>query len=151
MLNKIKIFLRLSTQGKVLFLEAYYTLAITRISIMWVPFKKLTRNFSHQKTPSSLPLLYPVDKVLALDIKKAIKQATSYTPWESSCLIQSLTAHKMLKKRGISGVIYIGVKRDKNEQKKIQAHAWVQTGEYVITGEKESKSFAIVSVFSWEG
>jgi len=150
MFHKIKIFLCLSMQEKGLFLEAYYTLGITRMSIIWIPFKKLTRNFLQQRNPSSLPSLKPTDKMMALYIKQAIKQAISYTPWESSCLAQSLTAQKMLKKRGISGVIYIGVTKDKYEHKKLQAHAWVQTGEYVITGEKEFKFFAIVSVFSWE-
>lgn len=151
MLHKIKKFLDLSMQRKFLFIEAYYTLGMTRIAILWFPFKKLTRNLTQQRTPFSLPLLRSIDEEVALDIKKAIKQASAYTLWESSCLVQSLTAQKMLKKRAISGVIYIGVKRDKSEQKELQAHAWVQIGKYVITGEKEDKLFAIVSVFSWEG
>ena len=151
MLYKIKKFLALSMQRKFLFIEAYYILGMTRIAILWFPFKKLTRNLTQQRTPFSLPLLRSIDEEVALDIKKAMKQASAYAPWGSSCLAQSLTAQKMLKKRAISGVIYIGVKREKNKQKDLQAHAWVQTGEYIIAGEKDSKSFAIVSVFRWEG
>jgi hypothetical protein len=86
-------------------------------------------------------------------VRKAIKQASSYTPWESACLAQAFTARRMLQKRGLPGVFYLGVKKDVSggsENGKMKAHAWSQCGEVIVTGEKGAQGFTVVSVFAWD-
>ena len=92
--------------------------------------------------------LNEVERILAISIGKAIEQAAAHTPWESACLAQSLTAQKMLKKRGIPGVFYLGVAKESKE--KMKAHAWSQCGESIITGAKGHETFTVVSVFGWK-
>ncbi len=55
---------------------------------------------------------------LARSIGQAIMRAAAYTPWESACLAQSLTAQKMLQKRGIPGVFYLGATKKTKRVKK---------------------------------
>jgi len=76
-------------------------------------------------------------------------RASAYTPWESACLAQSLTAQKMLRKRGIPGVFYLGAMKDEESKEKMKAHAWSQCGDTIITG-GDSNEFTILSVFGWK-
>ena len=149
MLRKIKKFSQLSTNEKNLFMEAYFTLGMMRAAILRVPFKKLTRSFEHQAKKGTLTELNVEQKTTAISIGKAIEQAAVHTPWESACLAQSLTAQKMLQKRAIPGVFYLGVAKDKENKEKMQAHAWSQCGENIITGTRGHESFTVVSVFGW--
>jgi hypothetical protein len=79
-------------------------------------------------------------------IAKAINQASAHTPWESACLAQSLTAQKMLKRRGIHGIFYLGVTKEESDMK---AHAWSQCGDIIVTGEAGHEAFTVLSVLSW--
>lgn len=148
MLTKFKKFNALSSEEKKLFIEAYLILGINRAAILTLSFKRLTRSLEHspiQKDPKPLN-----DKQMAIAVKigQAIKRAAAYTPWESACLTQSLTAQKMLQKRGIPGVFYLGVIKDEESKEKMKAHAWSQCGNKIITG-GDSKEFTILSVFGW--
>ena len=83
-------------------------------------------------------------------IGQAIMRASAYTPWESACLAQSLTAQKMLQKRGIPGVFYLGAMKDEDVKSKMKAHAWSQCGDTIITGGGGHEVFTVLSVFGWE-
>jgi len=147
MLGKIKKFTKLSVQEKRFFMEAYYTLGIMRAAILRIPFKKLTRSLQHYTEKSELTELNEDQKKISLAIGKAIERAAAYTPWESACLVQSLTAQKMLQKRGIPGIFYLGVAKD---EKKMRAHAWTQCSGMIITGENGYEAFTVVSAFGWD-
>ena len=86
---------------------------------------------------------------IAIAIGKVIASAANNTPWESACLAQSLTAQRMLKRRGIPGVFYLGVRKDENADEKMSAHAWTQCGDAIITGHKGHEDYTVVSVFRW--
>jgi hypothetical protein len=149
MLRKTKKFFQLSAQERRLFVEAYCTLGVMRAAILKVPFKKLTQALEHSTGKCEPVKLDDVQKKAALAVAKAIRQAAPYTPWESACLAQSLTAQKMLKRRGIPGVFYLGVTKDEESKEKMKAHAWSQCGDMIITGERGYEEFVIVSVFGW--
>ena len=149
MIRKFKKFTKLSAKEKNLFMEAYYTLGIMRAAILRISFKRLTRSLEHQAKKSELVQLDEAQMQMALSIGKAIEQAAAHTPWESACLAQSLTAQRMLKKRGIPGVFYLGAAKDEEGKEKMKAHAWSQCGDQVITGGKGHEKFTVLSVFGW--
>ena len=130
-------------------MEAYYTLGMMRAAILRISFKRLTRALEHQAKKSELAQLDEGQMQMALSIGKAIGQAAANTPWESACLAQSLTAQRMLKKRGIPGVFYLGAAKDEEGEEKMKAHAWSQCGDQIITGEGGHEKFTILSVFRW--
>ena len=82
----------------------------------------------------------------AKKVSWAVTTAASYTPWESKCLVQALTAQKLLKGKGISTTIYLGVKKDKNNN--MLAHAWIRCGSYYVTGGINREGYAVVAKFS---
>ena len=149
MLRKFKKFSQLSSEEKKLFLEAYVTLGKMRAAILTTSFKQLTRSLDHKAKKEEMMPLNDSEMDIALKVGQAITRAAAYTPWESACLAQSLTAQQMLQKRGISGVFYLGAMKDEEGNEKLKAHSWSQCGDKVITGEGGHEEFKVLSVFGW--
>ena len=149
MLHKIKKFTKLSSEEKKLFLEAYVTLGVMRAAILTVSFKRLTRSLEHLPNKEEITTLNDYEISIATSVGQAITRAIAHTPWESACLAQSLTAQRMLQKRGIPGVFYLGVTKDEESEEKMKAHAWSQCGDTIITGGEGHEDFTVLSVFGW--
>ena len=149
MLYKVKKFLQLSGAKKKLFFEAYVTLGIMRTAILTVSFKRLTRALEHKPHQEVLSTLDENEIFIATSVGQAITSASAHTPWESACLAQSLTAQRMLQKRGIPGVFYLGAAKDEESEAKMKAHAWSQCGDDIITGAGGHEDFTVLSVFGW--
>ena len=149
MIQKFKKFTKLSAEEKKLFMEAYVTLGMIRTAILTVSFKRLTRSLDHEAKKKELATLNEKEMKTASKVGQAIMRASAYTPWESACLAQSLTAQKMLQKRGIPGVFYLGAAKDEESEAKMKAHAWSQCGDTIITGAGGHEAFTVVSVFGW--
>jgi hypothetical protein len=151
MLYKIKKFSKLPLEEKKLFLEAYMRLGMMRTAILTISFKRLTRDLEHLPKKEEITALNDKEISLAIKVGQSITRAAAYTPWESACLAQSLTAQKMLQKRGIPGVFYLGAAKDEESKEKMKAHAWSQCGDTIITGAKGHEAFTVLSVFGWTG
>jgi len=149
MIQKFKKFKKLSSEEKKLFIEAYATLGMMRTAILTISFKRLTRSLDHEAKKKELEKLGEEEMQTAKQIGQAIMRASAYTPWESACLAQSLTAQKMLQKRGIPGVFYLGAMKDEESEAKMKAHAWSQCGDAIITGGGGHEAFTVLSVFGW--
>ncbi len=149
MIQKFKKFTKLSAEEKKLFTEAYVTLGIMRAAILTVSFKRLTRSLEHLPKKEKIPVLNDDQISIATTVGQAITRAAVHTPWESACLAQSLTAQKMLQKRGIPGVFYLGAAKDEESEAKMKVHAWSQCGDTIITGEAGHEEFTVLSVFGW--
>lgn len=149
MLRKFKKFSQLSSEEKRLFLEAYATLGMMRIAILTLSFKQLTSSLNHTKKKEEIIELNDKEMDIAQKVGQAIIRAAAYTPWKSVCLVQSLTAYKMLQKRGVPGVFYLGVTKDEESKEKMKAHAWSQCGDIIITG-GDSKEYTVLSMFGWK-
>jgi len=150
MIREVNKFAKLSCQGKKLFLEAYVTLGVMRLAILKVPLKRLTRSLEYQQDDMEIIALDALQLRTALLVGRAIGRASNFTPWESACLAQSLTARRMLEKRAIPGVFYLGVAKDADAKEKMKAHSWTQCGEKIITGFEGHEDFTVLSVFGWE-
>ncbi|KYJ86214.1 lasso peptide biosynthesis B2 protein [Sulfurovum riftiae] len=149
MIRKFKKFTTLPAEEKKLFLEAYVTLGKMRAAILTVSFKRLTRALEHKPHQKETIPLSEAQMQTAIKVGRAISRAAAYTPWESACLAQSLTAQKMLQKRGIPGVFYLGATKDEENEEKMKAYAWSQCGDAIITGGGGHEAFTVLSVFEW--
>jgi len=149
MRRKFKKFTKLNAEEKKLFLEAYVTLGIVRMTLLTVSFKRLTRSLEHETKKRALSKPSKEQMHIAKKVGQSIMRASAHTPWESACLVQSLTAQKMLQKRGIAGAFYLGAMKDETSEGKMKAHAWSQCGEIILTGAKGHENFTVLSVFYW--
>ena len=119
------------------------------MAILTISFKRLTRSLEHYQHSVQVIPLNDCDINNAVTIGRLVAKSANNTPWESACLAQSLTAQRMLKKRGIPGVFYLGVMKDKENDKNVRAHAWSQCDETIITGAKGHENYKVVSVYRW--
>jgi len=150
MVRNIRKFLGLDATAQQLLIEAFISLGSARLLIKTISFKRITSLLEHEPYKTESPTLVDSEEKTAHAIGDAIRIAASHTPWESACLVQVLAAQKMLSKRNISGVFYLGAGRDSNTTDQLHAHAWLKCGNKIITGEAGHERFAVLSTFSWK-
>ena len=143
LVRKIKTFFSIDNKLRIEFIQAFIYEGMYRAFILFVPFNKLKKRMGKHKKESVETVDIEVYKE-ARHISWIVAVTSSKTPWESKCLVQALTAQKMLKKKGISTTIYLGVRKEGNEMK---AHAWVRCGQYYVTGGAIREQYAVVAKF----
>jgi hypothetical protein len=131
--------------------EACFQLARMRLALSLFSFKKLVYDlrFHSAELP---PVALEEDQLkIAQLIGWAILAAAANLPWKSSCLVQAMVAQRMLKRRGIPGVLYLGAGLGSGEpaRERLSAHAWVKSGAEFITGELGSESSKSMAAYSW--
>ncbi|MEG2786607.1 MAG: lasso peptide biosynthesis B2 protein [Romboutsia sp.] len=143
--RKLKIFtLNISTKDKLLFLEAFFLTGIIRLKILKVPFKQVKKSLGtyNEESQQTVDIKY---YKLSRKIRWVVNTISKYTPWESLCLVQAMTAQKMLKKRGVATTLYLGINKDKNNE--MTAHAWIRCGQMYVTG-GDGTGYATVAKFT---
>ena len=112
-------------------MEAFILTGIMRFKILKVPFNKLKKSMGTVNKESSKEISRE-DARVVMNIREKVMITSKYTPWESLCLVQAMTVQKMLKKRGLSTTLYLGVNKDKENN--MRAHAWIRCGSIYVTG-----------------
>jgi hypothetical protein len=130
------------------FTEAWLGLAMMRMAILCLPFQQIARRMGLRLVESE-----PDDAGAltagAEDVGWAVRAAARRTPWTSACLAQALTCAWMLKRRGLSGILYLGVRRGEVEDASLLAHAWLRLGNRILTGAGGQSGYTIVARFHW--
>ena len=88
-------------------MEAYLWLSLSRAAILLIPFRRIAPLLGHTMiiTPDHELMNMP----LPLRISWAVRTAARFTPWESKCLAQAMSARIMLKSRGYPTTLYLGL------------------------------------------
>jgi hypothetical protein len=151
MLRRIRKFLALDLQHKKLFLQAYLVLGKVRYSLLRRPFRKLVAELDVSRDAVVQAPLEPSARATALAVGWAVRTAANFTPWQSTCLVQVLAAQRLLQKRGIAGVFYLGATNNwaRDEAPGFLAHAWLKCNGEFITGESGHRSYTVISSFNW--
>jgi len=149
MLKNVRKYFLLTGQQKKLFFEAYLTLGYYRIAILICTFKSLVSELDQNGNSTGVEL-FNEKKPFALLIGKAITTAANHIPLESACLVQALTAQRMLRKRNIPGMFHLGVSMNSARNDPLEAHAWLICGGEILTGEVWHENYTIISTFSWK-
>lgn len=132
---------------RLLLLEAFLLLGLARLCIMILPFRWLAKSLGQHMKETDV-LLKPGQLPFARLIGGAVRSVANYTPWESVCLPQAVAAKWMLARRGIPGTLYLGVMKDEAKPEKLAAHAWVRSGQSILTGARGHRQYTVVSTFS---
>ncbi|MBV8517042.1 MAG: lasso peptide biosynthesis B2 protein [Acidobacteria bacterium] len=136
--------LRLTWRDWLALAEATVWLGLGRVTILLVPFNALSRRLgAHmQESPKSGEARH-ADAIRR--IAWAIGAVSRRAPWRCKCLEQAFAAKLMLRFRRIPNTLYLGVARGET---KVEAHAWVRSGDYYLTGGAERARYAVVSTFA---
>lgn len=143
--KKLKCFFKKSSKEKLMFIQAFILCGVFRGLILLVPFNKLKQymgTYNKESSPEMNISQYSIAKKIAW----AVNRASYITPWESKCLVQALTAQRMLKRRHIISTLYLGIAKEGNSN--LVAHAWLRCGVMIVTGGQEMSNFREIAKFS---
>lgn len=130
-----------------MFIESFVLLGVMRAAVLLLPFRTITNILGLAQCDTSL--MPATDMTVDLDaIAWAVQAAAARTPWESACLVQALTGMFMLSRRGVGATLYLGVAEDESVPKTMTAHAWLRSGDAILTGAAGVERFSVISSFS---
>lgn len=138
-------FIELPLKRKFLFIEVFILTGIARLSIIIIPFKYLSLVMGRRNFESTYKLSDESIKRVS-DISYAVKKMSRFTPWESKCLVQALTAQLILRQSGIASTLYLGIARESANT--LLAHAWLRCGNMIVTGGDVKDRFKMVTQFA---
>ena len=86
----------------------------------------------------------------ASEIGRVVASVAARLPFRAACLQQAIAVRRMLRRRDISAMVYLGIARDRGERAQASqaAHAWVTVGTRVVSGDGVIEKFAIVARFA---
>ena len=129
MIRKLRKFMALSFREKLLFVEAFLLHLWVGMLLMVVPFRRIPRLFASRQSAVGSQ-----QSAIVENIRDAVQRAGRVSPWRNRCLVSSLAGRCMLSRRDIPSQIWLGViKSDKN---RLQAHAWLKSGEIEVVDMK---------------
>ena len=134
-----------------MFLQACVRLGAVRFALRSRSFRQMIEGLSVLPGLVAPPAPAPAGLEQARAIGWAVRAASRYLPWSSTCLVQVLAAQQMLRERAIPGAFYIGAAPGEKGAGPVglEAHAWLKCGEQFITGEAGHQRYTVVSTFLW--
>jgi hypothetical protein len=133
---------------KAWFLPVWLLLGVSRFIILAIPFRHLALRLGvHEGIAPWVMLADSRAEAKALSISRVVQMAANYTPWQSNCFPQAVTARILLGLYGVPYSLFFGVNRNA-EDAMLVAHAWVAVGRVRVTGGVSVDQFTVVSCFA---
>lgn len=85
-----------------------------------------------------------VDERLAIETGRIVAAAARRMPFRALCLQQAIAVRRMLTRRGVPVVVYLGVSAKGTPR---MAHAWVAAGDSIISGDTDLEQYVVVGRF----
>lgn len=126
-----------------LLVEAFFWLGLMRLLVLLLPFQWLLPLLRLRSCPVETALPAGSAPQPVAFIHCAVQAASGYTPWTSNCLAQALAAQRMLQRRRLHSLLYIGVAQPADQA--LTAHAWVRCGKAFVTGEAGWRQFTPIT------
>jgi hypothetical protein len=123
--------------------EAAVLLALSRLAIMILPFRRIA---SVLDRPMRRPdLVEPERSRERKRIQWAIGRAARLLPGKTVCFPRGIAAYTMCRARGIDSVLSYGAAVLPGEG--LKAHVWLQDGAYGITGHSVAADYCVIARF----
>lgn len=140
--QKLDKFRALSSAEKWTLVHATVWLALARLMLLAVPFRKLAARLSGDQGTADGEL----DPELIARVRFAVQAAASNVPWRSDCFPQSIAGWMLLKHHGYRSTIHLGVDRSGGDE--LLGHAWLTCGDEIVTGADDVDRFTEMHRFS---
>ena len=144
MTGKLRKLWRASWRDRLLLAEAALALVGARLVMLVVPFRRIAPRLG--ETMGDSPAEDPADPRGLRRIGWAVGVAGRALPFHCSCLTEAIAAKVMLKRRGVTSTLYLGLAKDGQSQ--LEAHAWLRCGSSVLTGGGTSEGYTVIASFA---
>ncbi|MGC9293461.1 MAG: lasso peptide biosynthesis B2 protein [Acidobacteriaceae bacterium] len=143
--NDLLRYARISHARKRLLREAMAALAIARMAMAFLRFRRIAAWLG---TPGvEGPTTATAEEVYtAQEIGWAVGAVARRVPWNGSCLAQALAATGMLRRRGLEGTVSFGARPGGSAG--FDAHAWLRLGPCMVTGGPDHQRFQAFTSFA---
>ncbi|HDR7686142.1 lasso peptide biosynthesis B2 protein [Bacillus toyonensis] len=142
--KRLRVFLLLNMETKLLFLETFIFLGWARV-LKSITFSKVAPSLGDYMNETSVAQIQQHEDTLK-EVSEAISIMSRYTFWESQCLVKAIAGMKMLEKRDIESTLYLGTAKDNSGA--LIAHAWLRSGSFYVTGSEGMEKFTVVGSFA---
>jgi hypothetical protein len=143
--NDLKHFFRAPFARKRLLFEALVCLAIARIVMACVPFRRIAAWLGTPGAESPAGATEEEART-AEAVGWAVEAMGKRVPWDGRCLAQALAATSMLRRRGLEGTVSFGV--CDGESAGFDAHSWLRVGPLIVTGGASHERFKVFTTFA---
>jgi hypothetical protein len=132
----------LSTSGVAA--ESVLLLVAAGLALQAVPFRVVAPLLGRRC--SRFPICTSsVDLATTHHVRRTLNRVARHLPWRPRCFSRAIAAKLILRRRGISSVLCLGIRRCGD---KIEAHAWVLAGAVVVTGRDSLEEFTPIAWFT---
>ncbi len=137
----------LPQREKRLLLQAFWVSLQACCIISLLPMKWYQQKWLGQQVTDPAYKLLPVspDEDRLKLVASAVRRCSRHAPWNTKCLVQAITAKRLLRNEHIDSMLVLGVA--KHSDTDLSAHAWLKVGDRIITGKKGMQKFTVVSKF----
>lgn len=136
-------FVCLSSEKKVLFIEALYCLTLSRLALKVLPFRMIQRFMN--RLPAQ-PEVRGDDRIrIREDVIWAISRASRFLPGKTVCFPQGITAQEMLRRRRIGTVLYYGATTKLYNG--LTGHVWVKDGSHGVIGCEIASDYKLLAFY----
>jgi len=143
-MRRLRKFVGLSPADRWLLLKAGVLLSLVRVGTWGLPFRAVRRITSRLGRPNGRLDNSPTER-----IAWAVDVAGKYIPDGRNCLVQALTMHVLLERRGRPSRLRIGVAKGPSGD--LKAHAWVESEGKVVIGGREPELARFVAFPDLQG
>jgi len=140
--TKLNRYRRLSGRRKRLLWEALISLALARIAMACLPFRRIALWLGTPGTETPVNATNAQVQI-AQEIGWSVECLARRVPWDGRCLAQALAATGMLRRRGLEGTVTFGAERGQSGH--LIAHAWLRFGPCSVTGGRGYDRFKTIT------
>ena len=139
---------RSSPLRKRLLVEALIALAIARVAMTLLPFRRIAAWLGTPGVETATSA--SADEIhIAQEIGWAVGALGRRVPWDGRCMAQALAACGMLRRRGLEGTVSFGARTSGSlGTAGFEAHAWLRLGPCIVTGGPAHLSFKSFTSFA---
>ena len=125
-------------------IEAAGWLVLANLSLRILPFRRLATHLG-DPTRESAATVDDGQRAIAVLVAQAVQAARHHLPFESACLARAIAAMAMLQRRRQDCTLYLGLSKTGEEE--LGAHAWLRTGDMIVTGGEQRDGHVVVGRF----
>ncbi len=151
-IGAVVVLMRASNSTKAMAVEAATLLLLARLVVKYVPFGRYKKWMitggetvagglpdGNPQLPAG-PRIRPTEHAVARKVGRAVRGVAERVPFEAVCLPQAMAAQWMLRRRGLSSRLVIGVRR--RPGKDLELHAWLLSDGRGVVGHEEAEMYA---------
>ena len=144
-MERLNKFINLDGMERRLLIEAFFWLGVAQLAVSLMPFRWLAPYLGVHMAESE-GTVNPCHEDLLTKVAWAVRAAARNAPWEAKCLAQAITGKIILKCRRVPNTLYLGLAKENDRE--LIAHAWLRSGDVILTGFRGMQRYTVVSSFA---